>query len=210
MSDFNSIRKDPLEGIYVEFQDENDPFEWTVYMEGPKDSPYEEGIFKLSLKFPDSYPSNPPVLQFLSEFWHPNVYPDGKVCISILHPPGEDVTSGESASERWCPTQSVETILLSVQSMLCDPNMFSPASTDAMKMLRDHKSQYLEKCKQLSLRAKKEVPSHVKIPHPDTDQIERQNQINKLKGNLSLSFGMDDDFFDDEDCGEIISYSDEE
>lgn len=46
------------------------------------------------------------------------VYPDGRVCISILHPPGDDPNMYESSSERWSPVQSVEKILLSVVSML--------------------------------------------------------------------------------------------
>lgn len=46
------------------------------------------------------------------------VYPDGRVCISILHPPGDDPNQYESSSERWSPVQSIEKILLSVVSML--------------------------------------------------------------------------------------------
>ena len=46
------------------------------------------------------------------------VYPDGRVCISILHTPGEDPLGYESATERWSPVQSIEKILLSVVSML--------------------------------------------------------------------------------------------
>jgi ubiquitin-conjugating enzyme E2 R len=59
------------------------------------------------------------------------VFADGKVCISILHPPGEDEMSGERPEERWLPTQSVATIMLSVVSMLNDPNFSSPANVDA-------------------------------------------------------------------------------
>ena len=46
------------------------------------------------------------------------VYPDGTVCISILHTPGDDPTMYEQASERWSPVQSVEKVILSVISML--------------------------------------------------------------------------------------------
>jgi len=46
------------------------------------------------------------------------VYPDGNVCISILHAPGDDPTMYEQASERWSPVQSVEKVILSVISML--------------------------------------------------------------------------------------------
>ena len=60
------------------------------------------------------------------------VYEDGKVCISILHPPGTDSTNAqESADERWRPILNVESILLSVISMLNDPNINSPANIDA-------------------------------------------------------------------------------
>ena len=45
------------------------------------------------------------------------VYPDGNVCISILHT-GDDKTGYEQASERWSPVQSVEKVILSVISML--------------------------------------------------------------------------------------------
>lgn len=48
----------------------------------------------------------------------PSVYPDGRVCISILHAPGDDPMGYESSAERWSPVQSVEKILLSVVSML--------------------------------------------------------------------------------------------
>ena len=59
------------------------------------------------------------------------VYPDGKVCISILHPPGDDPSGYEHSSERWSPVQSVDKILLSVVSLLAEPNDESPANVDA-------------------------------------------------------------------------------
>ena len=69
---------------------------------------------------------------FITKMWHPNIYPDGNVCISILHPPGEDeFNSQEKAEERWRPILGVESILISVSSMLLDPNIDSPANLDA-------------------------------------------------------------------------------
>uniref|UniRef100_S4RHN8 Cell division cycle 34 homolog (S. cerevisiae) b n=1 Tax=Petromyzon marinus TaxID=7757 RepID=S4RHN8_PETMA len=61
---------------------------------------------------------------------------NGDVCISILHPPVDDPQSGELPSERWNPTQNVRTILLSVISLLSEPNTFSPANVDASVMYR--------------------------------------------------------------------------
>ncbi len=61
----------------------------------------------------------------------PPVYPDGRVCISILHTPGDDPLGYETAAERWSPVQSIEKILLSVVSMMAEPNDESGANVDA-------------------------------------------------------------------------------
>ena len=70
------------------------------------------------------------------------VYQNGAVCISILHPPGDDPNHYEQASERWSPIQSVEKILISVMSMLAEPNDESPANVEAAKMWREKRSEY--------------------------------------------------------------------
>ncbi|PKU38084.1 ubiquitin-conjugating enzyme e2 r2 [Limosa lapponica baueri] len=88
------------------------------------------------IKFPIDYPYSPPTFRFLTKMWHPNIYENGDVCISILHPPVDDPQSGELPSERWNPTQNVRTILLSVISLLNEPNTFSPANVDASVMFR--------------------------------------------------------------------------
>ena len=66
------------------------------------------------------------------------------MCISILHAPGEDPTGYESSSERWSPVQSIEKILISVVSMLAEPNDESPANVDAAKMYREDKDKFNE------------------------------------------------------------------
>ena len=85
------------------------------------------------MRFPAEYPNKPPVMQFTTpNFWHPNVYPDGTVCISILHEAKEDAfNQQEQMSEKWRPILGVESILVSVVSMLSDPNFESPANIDA-------------------------------------------------------------------------------
>lgn len=70
------------------------------------------------------------------------VYSDGRVCISILHAPGDDPMGYESSAERWSPVQSVEKILLSVVSMLAEPNDESGANVDAAKMWRENRDEF--------------------------------------------------------------------
>ncbi|KAL7749315.1 ubiquitin conjugating enzyme Ubc7/UbcP3 [Sorochytrium milnesiophthora] len=117
-------------------------FEWEAIIAGPQDTPYEFGVFTAVLTFPKDYPLSPPVMKFTSDMYHPNVYPDGTVCISILHAPGEDPNMYESSSERWSPVQSVEKILLSVVSMLAEPNDESGANIDACKVFRSDKEEF--------------------------------------------------------------------
>jgi ubiquitin-conjugating enzyme E2 G1 len=71
--------------------------------------------------------------------FHPNIYPDGRLCISILHPPEEDETGYEAAGERWSPVQTPETILLSTISLFYSPNDESPANLDAAKLFREER-----------------------------------------------------------------------
>lgn len=97
----------------------------------------EGGFFKARLSFTKNYPLMPPSLRFTSEMWHPNVYTDGTVCISILHEPGIDRFGYERPEERWLPIHTVETIMLSVISMLSSPNLESPANPEAAKEYRD-------------------------------------------------------------------------
>merc|ERR1719213_1043625 len=89
-------------------------------------------MFRATLEAPKDFPVMPPAMTFRTKMWHPNIYPDGKVCISILHPPGDDPhNESETADLRWRPVLGVETILVSVISLLSDPNDNSPANIDA-------------------------------------------------------------------------------
>lgn len=87
-------------GFSVGLKNEN-WFEWAVSFPGPEDTPYEGGFYLADLKFPHDYPNSPPEMVFITEMWHPNLFPDGRVCISILHPPGDDVFNpAETSAER--------------------------------------------------------------------------------------------------------------
>ena len=72
----------------------------------------------------------------------PLVDSTGNVCISILHDPGEDKWGYERPEERWLPIHTVETIIVSVISMLSEPNPESPANVDAAKMIRENPAEF--------------------------------------------------------------------
>jgi len=184
----------------VDLQNDN-IFEWNVYILGPPGTDYEGGIFKTHLSFPRDYPFEPPVMRFLSEFWHPNVYADGKVCISILHTP--DPMNPDENGQNWTPAQRVESLILSVISMLSDPNFSSPANVDASVELRKEPATYKARLKKLIEKARKELPlgfemPKVKAPVKITESFE-----------LPLSDDEVDDFGEDGDEEELLDDDDD-
>ena len=116
-------------------------YKWDVIMIGPPDTPFEGANIRAVIDFPQDYPNKAPQFKFVTPLYHPNIYPDGKVCISILHE-GVDEFGYESLSERWNPSQSVNSILISILSMLSAPNFESPANVDASKLWRDNFTEY--------------------------------------------------------------------
>ncbi|RYP11108.1 hypothetical protein DL768_005916 [Monosporascus sp. mg162] len=127
-----------LPGISVGLINDDNVFEWEVILMINDDCKYYGGAyFRAHLLFPPTYPMLPPKMVFQEPVpFHPNVYPSGELCISILHRPGRDEHGYEHESERWSPVQTPETILLSVISLFGDPNDESPANLDAAKLLR--------------------------------------------------------------------------
>jgi len=130
-------------------------FEWEALIEGPEGTPYEGGLFAARIVFPQDYPLSPPTMTFTSAMWHPNVYTNGDVCCSILHSPNDPhYAHYELASEQWSPVQSLEKILLSVISMLAEPNDQSPANVDAAKQWRQDRDGFnrrVDECVRQSL-----------------------------------------------------------
>jgi len=187
------LTKEPIEGFYCELSDESDLYTWTAYLKGPGDTSYEGGIFKAQLNFPQDYPFSPPKLKFISEIWHPNIYTDGNVCISILHPPGEDEMSGERPEERWLPTQNASTILLSVLSMLSDPNIYSAANVDAAKQYRDDRAAFNQKNQKLVQKSLSELPANFKMPEPKKYKPPVEESLLDDDDNAEYEIDIDDD-----------------
>ncbi|KAJ3024026.1 Ubiquitin-conjugating enzyme E2 7 [Thoreauomyces humboldtii] len=142
MTEYKELTTNAPDGITAGPVNEDDFFTWEALIAGPDDTPYEGGMFPATITFPRDYPLSPPTMKFTCPIFHPNVYSNGTVCISILHPPGDDPNHYEHASERWSPVQSVEKILLSVVSMLAEPNDESPANVEASKMYRSDRQRF--------------------------------------------------------------------
>ena len=116
------------------------------------------------MTFKSDYPMKPPTFKFLRPIHHPNIYPDGRVCISILHEAGEDEMSGESADERWSPLQTPDSILRSILVLLDSPEISSPANVDASVMYRTDRPRFIERAKREAEASRKDIPEGFVMP----------------------------------------------
>jgi ubiquitin-conjugating enzyme E2 Z len=104
--------QDPIEQIYYQ-HDEQNAFKGYACLIGPEKTPYEHGFYFFELEFPSNYPFSPPVVKFVnydgSTRFNPNLYINGKVCLSILN---------TWDGEKWSACQSIRTILLTLTTLL--------------------------------------------------------------------------------------------
>lgn len=171
------------------------------------DSLYYGGYFKARMTFPKNYPFEPPDFKFTPTLWHPNVYEDGRLCISILHQPGEDVMSGESSGERWSPVQRVESVLISILSLLDDAEVSSPANVDAGVMLRKDPAAYRKRVLQDRDASKKNIPEGFEMPTHETAFKKEEKQLPDFSWSDSEA---EDDFGGSESDDEMEMYDEED
>ena len=131
MRDFKKMRDDPPHGVSA-VPDESDIMKWTAVIFGPEDSCWEGGVFKLALEFTSEYPLLPPKVKFLTPVYHPNVYTNGDICMDIL-------------KAQWSPVYDAAALLLSIQSLLADPNPASAANADAAQVFTSNRKLYEER-----------------------------------------------------------------
>lgn len=87
-----------------------------VVITGPPDTPFEGGKFKLELFLTDKYPLEPPKAHMLTKIYHPNFDKLGRICLDIL-------------KTQWTPVMNIETTVLSIQSLMCEPCLEDPLDT---------------------------------------------------------------------------------
>lgn len=123
------------------FPDGDNLFKWVGTIHGAAGTVYDGLNYKLSLEFPNGYPYAAPTVKFLTPCFHPNVDDQGYICLDIL-------------KEKWSALYDVRTVLLSIQSLLAEPNNESPLNSHAAelwnnqmaykKLLQDKYKQHLE------------------------------------------------------------------
>ncbi|CAL9072589.1 Ubiquitin-conjugating enzyme [Musa troglodytarum] len=108
-----------------------DLFHWQATIMGPSDSPYAGGVFFVKIHFPPDYPFKPPKVNFQTKVYHPNINSNGSICLDIL-------------KEQWSPALTISKVLLSICSLLTDPNPDDPLVPEIAHMYKTQSSRYEE------------------------------------------------------------------
>lgn len=107
----------------------DDLFHWQATIIGPQDSPYRCGMFQLNIYFPPDYPFKPPKIAFTTRVYHPNINSNGSICLDILR-------------SQWSPALTISKVLLSISSLLCDPNPEDPLVPDIARLYKNDRVKY--------------------------------------------------------------------
>ncbi|XP_069124970.1 ubiquitin-conjugating enzyme E2 D2B-like isoform X2 [Argopecten irradians] len=104
----------------------DDLYHWKASILGPEGTPYADGTFELDIRFPAEYPFKPPQIKFENKIYHPNISVNGQICMDILR-------------SKWSAANTVITVLLSISSLIADPNPHDPFVPEIAEVyIKDH------------------------------------------------------------------------
>ncbi len=128
--EIKEMLQEPPENCSAGPESESNLLLWKATIIGPTDSPYSNGIFFLTITFPNDYPYNPPNIVFNTPIYHPNINKsNGSICLDIL-------------KSEWSPILTISKVLLSICSLLTDPNPKDPYEPEIARIYMRNKGIY--------------------------------------------------------------------
>ena len=120
---------DPPHNVTAGPIDDNNIRHWEATIIGPEETDYSGGVFLLDIKIPEEYPFIPPTCKFKTKILHPNISPDGEICINILK------------KKNWNPSLNINNILLSIMLLFHKPNFGDPLNGNARDLYNKSKKE---------------------------------------------------------------------
>ena len=130
MKEIHEMKTTPPENCSAGPEKDSNIMFWKATIIGPKETPFENGIFILNIEYPSKYPFEPPNIKFVTPVYHPNINKTtGSICLDILE-------------TEWSPALTISKVLLSICSLLTDPNPKDPYEPDIAKLYMANKPKY--------------------------------------------------------------------
>ncbi|KAK8192587.1 hypothetical protein M8818_007757 [Zalaria obscura] len=173
LNELTQCNNDPPAGTKIQLPDEANVFLWEVIMDGPAESPYAGGHFKIEINLPKDYPFKPPVFTFKTKIYHPNVSNDGKgaICLAILRP------------ESWKPPNRLKEVLGQIHQLLREPNPDDAVEASIAGEYKNDRKSYVKTAQEWTSNPPK-VPTpepHLPLRKASAERLRtRQNTPNPL------------------------------
>jgi len=127
-NEYKQILKEPIEGIEVTINEQN-ASQLLATIDGPQGTPFAKGTFDIRICLTKDFPSQPPKGYFLTKIFHPNVGPNGEICVNTL-------------KQDWNSKMGIKNVLLTIRCLLIQPNPESALNEEAGKLLLEDYSSY--------------------------------------------------------------------
>jgi len=136
---------DPPANCAAFLKDDHNIYEWGASIIAPDGSPYEKHKFFLDVVFPEDYPFQPPKVQFRTKIYHCNIANNGEICLDTL-------------KDQWSPALSTGKVLLSICSLLSDPNPSDPLVPEIARQYLHDRESHDKTAREYANKYAKEVP----------------------------------------------------
>jgi ubiquitin-conjugating enzyme E2 D/E len=133
--EYTEIQSDPPANCTAGPVSDSEFFTWKAMIFGPDASPFQGGIFHLSIHFPSDYPFKPPIITFKTKIYHPNINAAGGICLDIL-------------KNQWSPALTISKVLLSILSLLTDANPADPLVPEIADLYKRDRAAYDAKARE--------------------------------------------------------------
>ena len=138
---------EPIQGFWARPQQNEDGttnvMYWNCAIPGKAGTIWEGGEYRLDIEFSEEYPDKPPKCKFVPPLFHPNVFPSGTVCLSILN-----------EEKDWKPSLTVKQILMGIQDLLDNPNANDPAQAEPFHLFVNQRQEYIRRVKEIAAKYK--------------------------------------------------------